>query len=901
MGRRREMSLLCAALDSAMAEPAEGSAVLLQGEAGIGKTALLDRLATVARDRGFSVLRATGSEAEAGLSFGAVRQIVGPLTQRSTTLPLHQRQALRSALGPDEEPAPGGFLVGAAVLALIAETTRGRPLLILVDDLHWVDSSSLTVFAFLHRRITDLPLVFVSASRSGSTATDGWPAPSVQVTALARDDAALLLRRHHAEVAGPAVERVLDEAAGNPLVLVELPLQLRPEEMRGAVPLPEGLRLGERLERLFAHRLETLSAEASRILLLVALGGGTAAWNVGRWLDGGGRSQVEEVLDGIEAGELARLDSSGRLVFRHPLVRSAVIARASARQRREAHRVLADALPVHDPRRPVHEAAAALGPDEELAARLQEAGRRMSRRGGDAEAAMLLDRAAAISTDPSARARRLTWAAVMAARGGHLPYAARIISELARQPVPQDVEPLFAYAVVYVDQSHHIDFDSSFALLPKALDALVERPVPGFEGLAEQAFFKLLLASAYTGDARGWTALAKHAPRMSPAARLCRRAWSDPPKTAHGVVGELQTLIAGMSEEQEAGAAWLLLWVAAAVDMADEPMRRRFGEQHAYATQGTVAKAKSYQDFLRGRWDQAEACLREAEASEERGYHCNALLFRLSYACFLAGRGDEPGLLEIEQLIGPVAARAGMTLVTRRLTHLRGLAALAHGRAEEAYARFAEVTPPGTLPPGMPWFHVALFDFVTAAVLTGRQEEAQAHVAAARAAHIADISPHHAFLLAAASAVAADEDADARYQAAYAVPGAERWVFETARLRLAHGRALRRHQSAGARDRLSEAYHAFRSLGAAPWAEQARRELRAAGQPLGGAEGRRGQLTAQELRIAQLAADGLTNREIGDRLDLSPRTVADHLHKIFPKLEITSRAALARALAADGP
>jgi DNA-binding NarL/FixJ family response regulator len=144
-------------------------------------------------------------------------------------------------------------------------------------------------------------------------------------------------------------------------------------------------------------------------------------------------------------------------------------------------------------------------------------------------------------------------------------------------------------------------------------------------------------------------------------------------------------------------------------------------------------------------------------------------------------------------------------------------------------------------------------------------------------------------------------DGDVRLHVAHVRPVAEWWLFWASRLLCAYCRARPRNQWAGARDRLSDAYHAFRSLGAAPWAEQARRELRAAGQPLGGAEGRRGQLTAQELRIAQLAADGLTNREIGDRLDLSPRTVADHLHKIFPKLEITSRAALARALAADGP
>lgn len=899
VGRQRETALLGAALDRALAGTAEGSALLLHADAGVGKTALLDWMETAARDRGFSVLRATGSEAEVELAFGALRQILRPLTHGSTTLPAGQRQALRSALGLADDSAPSGFLVGAAVLSLIAEAIRGGPLLILVDDLHWVDSSSLAVFAFLHRRIAELPLVFVSASRLGGTATDGWPARAVPVLPLAREHAAQVLRQRHAELAGPAVERVLDEAAGNPLALVELPLRLRPEQIRGVAPLPERLPLGERLERLFTHRLDKLCGEAARVLLLVALGGGAAAWNLGRWLEGVDRPQAEEIIDRIEASELARLDTGGRLFFRHPLVRSAVVSRATAEQQRAAHLVLADALPMDDPRRPAHEAAAAQGPDEDLAARLQETGQRIARRGGDAEAATLLDRAATLSADPSARARRLSWAAVMAARGGHLPYTATIIDELRREPVPTDVEPLFAYAVVYVDQSHHIDFSSSFALLPRALDTLAAKATPAFGTLAEQAFFKLLLASAYTGNAQGWAALEKHAPRMSPAARLCLRAWSDPARTAHGVADDLRALLAGMSEEQEAGAAWLLLWVAAAVDLADEPIRRRLGGQHAYATQGTVAKAKCHQDYLRGRWNDAEACLREAEAAQERGYHCNALLFRLAYGYFMAGRGDEAGLRGVERRIGRVAERAGMRGVTDRLAHLHGLAALAHGRAEEAYAWFARVTPPGVLPSGLPWFHVVLFDLVLAAGLTGRREEAQRHVAAARAARTADISPHHAFLLAAATAVAAGDDTDALYEAAYAVPEAEGWVFDMARLRLAHGRALRRHRPAAARDRLSEAYHAFRALGAEPWAEQARGELRAAGQLLGRPVGGRDRLTPQELRIAQLAADGLTNRDIGGRLNLSPRTVADHLHKIFPKLAVTSRAALARALAGN--
>ncbi|MEU5126786.1 helix-turn-helix transcriptional regulator [Streptomyces mobaraensis] len=609
---------------------------------------------------------------------------------------------------------------------------------------------------------------------------------------------------------------------------------------------------------------------------------------------------AEAVLDEIEAGGLARLDASGRLLFRHPLVRAAVLSTARRSELRAAHRQLAAGLDVGDPRRLVHEASAALVPDEDLAARLQEAGGRIARRGGAAEGALLLDRAAALSTEPAARARRLTWAAVMAAHGGRLRYTARLVEELRRGPVPPDAAPLFAYATVYVDQGHRVDFASSFTLLPEALDALTAPGAESFGGLAEQVCFKLLLAATYTDDARAWQALERHLDDMSPLARLCHRAWSDPARTAQGVSEELKALVAGMSEEQEAGGAWLLLWTASAVDLADDDLWRRFTGQHAYATQGSIAKARSYQDFLRGRWDAAGDCLREAEVADELGYHCNALLFRLAYAHFAAGRGDEDELRMVDGLIRPVAVRARMRYATDRLTHLTALAALAHGRHEDAYCDLVSLTPPGILPRGLPWFQLPFLDFVDAAVHTGRRAEARAHVAAGRAARMAEISAHHAFLLAAATALAApDDEADAAYRAAYQVPGADQWVFELARLRLAHGSWLRRHRRAEAHDVLREAHRAFQGLRARPWEERCARELRAAGHAVGPTAGGHALLTGQELRIAELAATGLTNKEIAQRLRLSPRTVAAHLYKIFPKLGITTRAALAQALRHD--
>ncbi|MEU3572892.1 ATP-binding protein, partial [Kitasatospora sp. NPDC036755] len=792
VGRQPQTELLTAALVQAV-DGASGSTVVLRGEAGVGKSTLMGWVERAARERGFTVLRAVGTEAETDLAFGALHQAFRSLLQHSDALSAHQREALESAFGV-RFGTPSGFAVGAAVLALLQRAVRTAPVLLVLDDLHWIDSSSATVFAFLHRRCAELPVVIVGAARPDGAAAQTWSAEAVDVPALPPADAVLLLGACHPELAAPARERVLAEAAGNPLALVELPRQLGAAQQRGAAPLPERLPLGRKLERMFAERLGAVTPEVGRLLLLGALATGPDSGSA-EWLRALADENARQILERIEADGLARLDPDGQLVFRHPLVRTAVVAAASDTARREAHRALSGALAPDDPRRLAHEAAAALLPDEDLAHRLQEAGQDLARRGGEAEGALLLERAAALSPGSADRVRRLTRAAVMSARGGQLRHTAALVGEIGSGAVPPDIAPLFSYAVVYADQSHHVDFESSAALLPAALDALTAPGAESFGGLLEQAWFKLLLAATYTDDPWAWRALERHRDDVSEVGRLCLRAWTDPGPDA---AAALLSIAGRMTEEQEAGAAWLLLWTASALDCPDGELWQRFSGLHGYASQGSVAKARAHQDYLLGHWDRAAVCLREAEMADELGYHTNGLMFRQYYAHFLAGRGDEAGLREIERAIGPVATRARMRYVLDRLAHLRGLAALAHRRYEEAYGHFGELTQPGRLPGGRPWRHTLVLDLVTAAVHTGRLEEARAHLAAGAGARSAEVSGRHAFLYAAATALAADDvDADAAYAAAYAVPGAEQWVFDLARLRLAHGAWLRRHHRPG--------------------------------------------------------------------------------------------------------
>ncbi|TYR65376.1 AAA family ATPase [Streptomyces parvus] len=890
LGREREQELLADALDGVVAGK-RGAAIVLRGEAGIGKTALLSWVKSEARRRGLGVLGAAGAVGESELAFGVFHQVFWPLVRHSSVAS-PQRGALECALGLREGPKPDGAALGASAWSVLAEAARERPLLLALDDLHWADESSAAVFAFLHRRVSALPALVIGATREDGRGLTWWMEDEIRLGALELAAAEALLRRRSPAMTAAMAGSVLAEAAGNPLALLELPMA-DGGEPGGGLAAPAQTSPAHRLENLFDDRIRALSEEAAHVLLLAALAGqeqDTTAWTTA--LPG---TRGDEVLSDIEASELAYVDASGALLFRHPLVRSAVLSLSSPERQRAARRILADGLEADDPRRLVHESMAAILPDASLAARLEDAGRRIAARGGDAEGAVLMDRAAALSTDPAAHTRRLIWAAVMAARGGRLSHTAALVEELKRRPVPEGCGPLFAYAVVYVDQSHQVDFASSFTLLPDALDVLMESEVEPFEGLTEQLYFKLLLASVYTDDSRGWRALAKHANGMSPLARLSRDAWSDPARTAHGVARVLGGVAAAISGRREASAAWFLLWTASAVDAADEALCLRFSGEHGYATQGSIAKARLYQDFLRGRWERADLCLHEAETAERLGYHCNALLFRHYHAHFLAGRGDERGLREVEARIGPVAEAAGMRFVTDHLLHLRGLVALAHGRYEEAYLLCERLMPPGVLPRGLPWFHLPFFDLVVAAMHTGRRAEAAAHVRAARAARMAEISGHHAFLLAAAAAVAApDEEADACYHAAYQVPGASTWAFSLARLRLEHGSWLRRRRRAESRVVLNLAHEEFRRLGAGPWVERCEEELTAEG-----SAGGEGPLTGQERRIAQLVAKGMTNKEVGRALRLSPRTVAAHLYKIFPKLGVTSRAGIAQALAGE--
>ncbi|MDQ1006706.1 DNA-binding CsgD family transcriptional regulator/energy-coupling factor transporter ATP-binding protein EcfA2 [Streptomyces sp. V4I23] len=794
----------------------QGRALWLCGAAGTGKSVLLDQIAGLAASEGMRVLRVAGAEAERDLPFSALHQLIWPLMDEAAEhLPAGRRTVLEHALGLAEGPAVGSYTVSAVTLELLGRAARRRPLTLLVDDLHHLDASSAEVLHFLQRRLSSVPIVMVAAVWDEAVdALDSTGVHLLDLGPLNDAEADAFLRDRHPELSHEARTRLLQEAAGNPLALVELPAQLDQRHRTGLLPLPEHLPLGERLERMFAQRITTLTPSARFALLLCALAGrdGLSIHLVAAAASAAGAEKVEEDLAAAEESGLILIDREvpPHVRFRHPLVRSCLVRVVAGAERRRAHRAWSTVLPEGDVRQVTHRAAATSLPDEAVALALDDAARIVESRGGDAEAAHLLARAAALSTDAAARGRRMATAAYAAVRGGRLALASHLLDEAATHGVPAESRDL-------LDLTH----------------ALVRFHADGDLGTA---------------------------------------------------VGLPPDVLAGPSG-------------------AETPAPRAPSlSRQSYHTQSFIDAASAYDDYLRGHWDRCvERSRLGAAASRTRGHAFNEHVFRCQEGCVSAARGEQERLDELVDRLRPWALARGHVFLLHRITGMQAMCALSLGDDEQAYALAASLTPPGRFPGEATQVPLVLLDFVEAAVRTGRFDEARRHVEAGRAARFGEISPHHAVILAAAEAVAAaDDDVDAACKAAYAVHGVSRWPFELARVHLHHGAWLRRRGRADeARTHLRAAHALFTTLKASPWTERAAEALEgdagtSAGRPR--PVGSAAALTAQELRIAELAATGLTNREIGARLHLSPRTVASHLYKVFPKLGVTSRAAVERAL-----
>jgi DNA-binding CsgD family transcriptional regulator len=885
-----------------------GGALLVSGEPGAGKTLLLDMAAEMAAASGTAVLRGRGVRSEADVGFGALNQVLLPLVPYCPLLAETHRRALRVPLGLDDGPPPDQLLVSAAALELLRHASRASAVLIVIDDLPLLDRQSACVLSFVSRRVSGSRIGFLAASRGGEDSFfDGSGLPEHELTPLAEAAAEELLVSRFPGLAAQVRARVLAEARGNPLALLELPAALSDPQRAGSVPLPSALPLTRRLRALFSPRVAELPGAARRLLLLAALDG-TGDPRV-LAADRGSPSGTEVLGTAKRAGLLYLDEARHRLAFGHPLVRSSVIEQASDDERRAAHRELA-ALFGDDPDRHAwYLAAAAREPDERIASQLEHAAKRSLRKGDAADAVAALTRAAKLSPASAERGRRLAHAATIGVGvAGERQSATALLTELRRDGDPGDSLEA-AIATSYLLISRAGDIDSAHRLLTGAIET---RTRAQDEDALEVALYGLMLVCFFGGRAELWQpfhqAISRLSPGISDTLRVCDETCANPVSATGQTLKRLSAAIDGLARETDPIRIIRVAFAATFVDRLGGchlALRRVINDGR---TGGAVVSAilalnmLGVDNFQTGRWDMAaERAAESARLCEDHDYVLLAWPARYVQAALAAVRGDYARTRALTDEMQGWAAPRQLRSIQRYAWQARSLAAIGSGDFEEAYRCVTQISPAGQLPSHTPHALRVAVDLVESCMRTNRQAEAAAHVAAMEAADIGAISPRLRLAVTGCAAIAASdvEAAVDRFSAALAIPGIERWPFELARIQLLYGERLRR---AGAtresRVQLNDALEKFQWLGARPWTARALDELRATGQTRarGAASGSK-RLTAREHQIATLAAGGLRNREIAAQLFVSERTVAAHLHRVFPKLGVTTRAGLRDALA----
>ena len=902
LGRTDELRALTELIEHA---PEQGGALVLLGEAGIGKTTLIRAAARQARAAGLRVLETTGVEAEARLPFAGLHHLLRPLLPAADALPAVQRRALMSAFGAGDDPSPEPFMIALAALNLIADAATHRPVAVLVDDMQWLDQPSHDTLAFVARRIGSDPVVFIGSIRTGHPGPFlAAGLPELDIPGLDGASARALLARSADDLGYADRERILREALGNPLALVELSAAWRPatEPTTDAVP-----QMTARLERAFAGRIAELPPATRDTVLVAAVDSldelpeilAAASVLAGRHLD-------VAVLDSAAAAGLLRFDEL-RVTFRHPLVRSGVLRSETLARRHAANAALAAVL-VNEPyRRTWHRAQSIVGPDDEVADELEASHRLSLRRGSVTTAIWALERSAQLTSDPAKRGGRLLLAAEHAFGLGRADMVYRLVTAASRNAVSElDLARMEWLREIFNDG---VPNDATRVL---ELCGIAERSMAADD--ADLAL-NLLLGAAL----RCWWADAGPAARarVVEVTRRLHGSAEDPRYVAALAVAEpvLQAgavidLLSGLVIEKVAGAGALRLFGMAAHAVGD-PVRaadlldRAEARLRAQGRLGLLSHVLTMQVLDRielGDWDRAATLAEEgrrlAPETAQPIWDIGTLLL---HTMVLALRGDNDRAQALATDAEHAANGRHLTELLACVQLARGFGWISTGRHTEAYLALRRLFDPAD--PGFHQaerFHGVMF-LAEAAVHAGRREDARAVIADLEAVAGTTPSPTLRVHLSYARAVLADDaDAERLYLAALR-QDLVRWPWTKARLELAYGSWLRRQRRvAESRAPLRSALTVLDLIGATTWAKQARAELRATGERTAASgPAAPDALSAQELQIARLAARGLSNRQIGQQLFLSPRTVGSHLYRIFPKLDITSRTQLASRI--DGP
>ena len=897
-GREREGASLNELLNRVRG--GHSAAIMVRGEAGVGKTALLSEAFGAAPD--LRVVRAAGVESEMELPYAGLQQLSVSMLDHLEHLPQPQADALRTAFGLIEGQAPDRFLVGLAVLSLLSEAAAQRPLVCLVDDCQWLDRASAQALAFAARRIQAEGVLLAFAAREPSQDFEGIP--RFEVEGLREPDARALLR---SVVPWPLDEqireRILAETRGNPLALLELPRGLSPAELAGGFGLPQALSqdhsLAGRIQESFLRRVETLP-EASRLMVLLA-----AAEPVGdpalMWRAAGRLGLARDTV--VSAKEAGLLTIGGQVVFRHPLVRSAVYGASSPRDRRRVHLALAAATdPDLDPdRRAWHLAQAVTGPDEEVAAELERSAARAQGRGGLAAAAAFLDRAVQLSLDPAAQARRALAAAQATYLAGAPEAARRLLSTAEAGPLAELERSQVDMIRAQIAYSQNRGSDAPALLLRAA-----RRLEPLNLRMARQTYLDAVLAGHFAGRlAPGSLREAAEAARRVPHV-------DGPPAASDLLLDGLATALtsgyaAGVATAKQAvrafrGPAATLdeqlrwLWPAAHVAMAlwDDESYDVLSARHieiareagVLAVLPTALTTRIVSCAFAGQLSAAEQLMEMRALTDAMGTPAPAY----GPVFVSAWRGQEDTASKVIDAAVRDFTLSGEGAVLAFADYARAVLCNGLGRYQDALA--AATATDAFEVEGVTIYTQGLAELVEAATRAGAAERAADALARLEEMTRASDTDWGAGIRARSQAlVSADDAAEPLYREAVERLSRTRIRPQLARAHLVYGEWLRREgRRVDARHELLQAFEMFADMGMDAFSERTRRELAATGEKIRAqAAERPHDLTSQEAQIARLAREGLTNAEIGFQLYLSARTVEWHLRKVFAKLGITSR------------
>jgi DNA-binding CsgD family transcriptional regulator len=906
-GRDAERAVIGELLDAARAS--RSGAIVLRGEAGVGKTALLEDSRERATD--MRVLVARGIEAESELPFAGVHQLIRPALDRLGELSESHRTALESAFGLGGGTGQQRFLVYSACLMLLSDLAEHRPVLCLVDDAHWLDAASADALLFVARRLESEGIAFLFAAREGDVRRfEAGDVPSLTLAPLDPDAASILLA-HAARHVAPAVrERLLAHTHGNPLALVELPRALSDAQLSGAEPLPDSLPMTRQLEAAFNDRVRRLPEEARLLLLLAAADDSEDLGLVTR--AGAALGAGSFGLDPAERAGLISVHGT-RLVFRHPLVRSAVYGAVTSGERRTAHRALADVLTGDDhqaDRRAWHLASSALEPDEEIVRELEHAAQRAEARGGHAAAARALERAGELSVDPATRVSRFVHAARNMSLAGHdeqaVALAARV-DGVALEPALRGELALVRAAAAIRWRGAPVEIVPELIETTRelastepslAIELLIHATAAAWQGWDQASQLKIARVAATVG-----------VDGLDEASRVFARSIAGfaamiDGDTSEGVRLLSETVVWGATVDDPrhvVWASWAALWLGdedsfeALLQRATNLARTR-GEFGALSD--ALGMRSVHLSLIAQRYDEASIAASEAiELARALNADNLSLLPTSALAIVAAVRGQDDEARRHGEEMVQLALVKGHPFRASPAVYALALVDMARSRWGDALDRLRLLTDTND-----PAVAITAPERVEAAVRAGRPEHARETLAVYEAWAGYSRTPSAQPRVASCRALlASGDEAHRHFQEAIRLIDDAR-PFDRGRIHLLFGEHLRRERRrVDAREHLRSAIGVFEGIGAEPWADRARAELRASGETARRRDpGAVPQLTPQELQIARLVAQGLTNKEVAAQLFLSRRTIDSHLRGVFAKLGIASRRELRSVPLATG-